>query len=292
MKSRELQPLFVDIETLPFDVSMFRLGKQYVSHSQMLIAGAVDMICITYCFDKGPGRALSYDPNKGEDSSKIIKEFDKIVRSGNYYIVGQNSDNFDIKHINTLRLVHGLPPFPEWADLSEDTLKNARKYFNFPSNKLDFAGNLLLGQGKLKMEWEDWIYIKEYFACVKVAKMAGNKAAEAHAACTYTHSYSSIMKEGPKRLSKMIRYGKKDVVDTRKYFNAISPYIKPKVNRSTKYGELSCVRCNSTKVRPNGHRKLGTTWYKQFHCDSCNQYAGRAAYDPTKNKVTGKMICK
>lgn len=289
MKIKQLEPLFVDIETMLFDVSTFRLGKQFLSHGQMLKSQPTDIICITYCFDKGPGKCIMYDPKKDKDTSRVIKQFDDIVRSGNYYIVGQNSDSFDIKHINTLRMIHGLDPFPEWADLTEDTLKQVKKHFKFPSNRLDFADKLLGNTGKLKMEFEDWVFIKEYIACVKIEKIAGKAAAKAHCEVMYDHTYTQIMREGPKRMKQMGKYGTKDVVDTRSYFKRIEPYIKPKVNRSQHPSGLSCIRCDGVNIKKNGPRKLGTTWYQQFQCNDCGKYAGRASMNINTGQITGKM---
>ena len=84
-----------------------------------------NIICITYCWNDGkPGKALSWD-YETQDSSLMIEEFDKIVKQADL-VIGQNSDSFDIKHINTQRLMHGLTPMPEWATQTDDLLKQVR----------------------------------------------------------------------------------------------------------------------------------------------------------------------
>ena len=288
------KPLFVDIETSLIPFYAFRPGKQYLTHSQMIKTSITDIICITYCYEKGKGHALTYDVSKGEDSSKIISEFDDIVRSGNYYIVGQNSDTFDVKHINTLRLMHGLDPFPEWADLSDDTLKQVRKYFKFPTNRLDFTSKLFGLGGKTKMEFDHWRDIAEYFVMLKIIRASGRKAARQVAPIIYDHTLDIILKKGKKSYDRMCSYGIKDVVDTRAYFNKIKPYIKPKVNMATMHGDLRCTACGSPDIVKNGTRAFGSTVYQQFQCKNhggkARGYAGRAAINVKTGQVTGKMM--
>ena len=244
--------LYYDIETTPMRVWTFRLGDQHVSHSQIVEGDKVDIICITYCWDTGPAYALDWGVRK-QDSAPMIEKFDKIVREADITI-GQNSDSFDVKHINTQRMLHGLPPFPDWADVTDDTLKQLKRHFKLPTNKLDYVSSVLGYGGKNSMSMQDWV---------------------------------NIMNKDPKALNKMIKYGKKDVLDTRKVYNRIKPYIKPKYNMAAHYGDHRCSNCGSTDIKKNGTRLSGTTRYQYFYCNSHGGYAGKAPIN--KKGTTGKI---
>lgn len=247
--------LYYDIETTPMRVWTFRLGKQHVNHKQIVDGDKVDIICITYCWDKGPAMELNWNYNK-QDSSKMIKAFDKIVKEADITI-GQNSDNFDVKHINTQRLLHKLPPFPEWADCTDDTLKQLRRHFKFPSSSLDYISSVLGFGGKVKMCMQDWIDIVEK------------------------------NKNGLKSFNKMIKYGKKDVVDTRKVFKVLKPYIKPKFNMATFTQTFCCTNCGSKDIRKKRISIAGKTRYQNFYCNSHRGHAGKAPIK--KNGTVGTI---
>lgn len=63
-------------------------------------------------------------------------------------VVAHNGDKFDIKRIQTKLLLYKYQrphPFK-----TVDTLKQARRYFDFTHNKLDYLGRVLEGDGKLE----------------------------------------------------------------------------------------------------------------------------------------------
>src|SRR3990167_1264810 len=117
--SKKPKILYYDIETSPIRVWTFHLGDQYVSHDRIVGNDIVDIISIAYCWDTGPAYALTWDKN--QNSAKMIAEFDKVLEQADVTI-GQNSDGFDAKHINTHRMLHVLPPLPYWAMVTDDLL--------------------------------------------------------------------------------------------------------------------------------------------------------------------------
>lgn len=90
------------------------------------------------------------------DDSKILKPLWNLIDSADL-VIGHNSQAFDVKKLNTRFLLHdyGVPrPYRQL-----DTLKIARKYFAFESNKLDFLNQKLGNLPKHEMELSDWIRI-------------------------------------------------------------------------------------------------------------------------------------
>jgi len=84
-----------------------------------------------------------------EDDFKVCESLWHLLDEAGI-VIAHNGDRFDIKMINARFLVHGLPPTSPYSSI--DTLKIARKYFGFDSNRLDELGQDL-GIGR-KMQHE------------------------------------------------------------------------------------------------------------------------------------------
>ena len=142
--------LFYDVETKPLQAYIWRLGDQVVRHDQ-LISGhdAYDIICIAYCFNDGkPAKVLHWDYEK-QDSSPMLKEFDKVMESADI-IIGKNNKAFDDKHLNLLRFVRGHTPLDNLLAKSDDLQVQAKKFFGkaLPSQSLDYISKLVGLGGK------------------------------------------------------------------------------------------------------------------------------------------------
>ena len=61
-------------------------------------------------------------------------------------VVGYNSDNFDIKHINAQLAISGFPPPRPYKSI--DLMKESRANFRLFSGKLDFLAQNLVGSRK------------------------------------------------------------------------------------------------------------------------------------------------
>lgn len=251
--------LYFDIETLPLKAYVWRTGKQFVGHKQLVPEASMNnIICITYCWNDGKkGKALEWN-YEAQDCSKMIKEFDELVKQADI-VIGKNSDRFDVKHINTQRMLHGLTPFPEWADTRDDLEKQMRKYFALPSQALDYISAQLGYGGKIRMEFQDWIDIME---------QNGNA--------------------GKKAFKKMVKYGIKDVEDTRAVWNRVEKYIKPKFNAATYLGGIVCVHCGSSNIKKNGTRVAGKSTYQNYYCNGHGGYAGKRTIN-VRCEAAGKM---
>ena len=251
--------LFYDIETAPLQAYVWSLGKQVVRHGQLVEGHSrYGIICITYCFNDGKkAKAIDWGYEE-QDTKRVVEEFDKIVREYDPdVIIGKNSDRFDNKHLNTVRMYYDLEPFPEFMDMTDDLEKQMRKYFYLPSNTLDyFSAEHELG-GKIKMGFQDWIDIVERG------------------------------ENGEKALAKMIKYGKKDIEDTRALWDMCKRHFKPKYNAATAQFGQACASCGSKDITKNGTRIKGKTRHQRFYC---NEHGGHAGYAPiSANGKIGKI---
>lgn len=307
---KEPRVLIYDIETFPLQSWHFSLGKQVLRHGALVAKhDAYDIITIQYQWaDKKKVHNLSW-LGINSDSSAIIKQFDTVVRQADI-LIGKNSDRFDSKHINTMRLIHGLPQLPDWATprTRDDVEKQMRKWFYLPSNSLDYIAKLLLKEGKVKMDFSDWISISLYKEVLNLRKdileADGYDSVEdadinihlfsINAICNsiYGKDYSTILLEGQKSLAKMIKYGNKDTSDTTKIYHKIKQYcsFKPDRQRFAGHQDGNYLRCgledckgDRTNIRKNGVDYRGQVPKQRLFCEDCRKHCGYAVY---KRKVT------
>lgn len=145
-KPAKIKRLFFDIETSKIKFWGWRTGKQWVGHHQ--VEEDKRIICISYKWQyEDKVRTLKWD--KSHDDSSIIRKFISEMGKADE-IVAHNGDRFDIKELRTRAIQEGILMFPKYRTL--DTLKKARKYFNFHSNKLDYIGEVLQVGRKLDHE--------------------------------------------------------------------------------------------------------------------------------------------
>lgn len=235
--------LFFDIETSPVLAWIWKTGSKIcVTHEQVKRGMKSDIICICWKWNSEKTvHALDWGINK-QDSTKMIDEFTNEIEKADIAIA-HNGDKFDVRHINTQRLLHNQKPIA-WPT-TEDTLSQFRKYFYFPSYKLDFIGKTLTNTGKDKMVFQDWIDVVE-------------------------HKNSKVLK-------KMVKYCKNDVILLEKIFNRASIFFKPKTNMGLikGTGRFACPRCGSNRVQSNGLRRTLAKTYQRLRCHSCGStFAG------------------
>lgn len=232
-----LKILFFDIETTPVKAWTFAVGpKIRLGHNQICKGQKFDVICICYNW-QGESKIHSLDWGyKAQNSSKMIERFTKEVEKADI-VIAHNADRFDIKQLNTQRLLNDQSPIP-WPT-SEDTLKQFRKHFYFPSFKLDYLAQTLLGQGKDNMNLQDWINI--------------------------------VDQENIRSFTKMIRYCKRDVRLLKGVLNRAKKHMSPKVHEGifNGNGPLSCPRCPNSTSRSIGVRATSTRKYQRRMCNSC-----------------------
>lgn len=240
--------LFYDIESAPFLAYVWGCGDQYVRHPQLKKGhDQPRVICITYCWnDNKPAQCIDWGYEE-QDTKSVIQQFDEIIKQSDFSI-GKNSDRFDTKMINAARMLSGLPGLPQWTKYTDDLEKQMRRYFKLPSQSLDYISAQMGLGGKIKMEFQDWIDIVEK------------------------------NDNGEKALRKMIKYGKKDVTDTRTLWNKLSEHFDSKWNQAAYQGNtLACKRagCGSLRIYINKTVYAGKTTYYEYNCSDCGRYAGR-----------------
>jgi hypothetical protein len=156
-------------------------------------------------------------------------------------IIAHNLDHFDAKQSNSRFIAYGLKPPSPYATI--DTLKIAKKYFRFPSNKLsELSQYLKIGQ---KPEHSG---IQLWFDCL-------------HSTSRYSDAW--IM---------MRRYNRQDVVLLEKIYEKLRPWMHNHPNLSYFTRERTCPVCNSHELVRNGFKYLKSGVKQSITCRSCGHH--------------------
>lgn len=189
-------------------------------------------------------QCVSVSPKDPLNDYEVVCRLHKALNSADV-LIGHNSDNFDIKKFNTRAIQYGLDPIQGKKQI--DTLKIARKYFKFTSNKLRYIAQYL-GVGE-KDESPDWDLI-----------LAGDRA----------------------EIKRMREYNKQDVVVTEAVYKRLRDWHVTHPDVSTVTRDIEgvaidkCPRCDSAHVVKCGTGPLikagQVRGFKQRHkCQDCKK---------------------
>lgn len=226
-----------DVETQPMIVHTWGLYPKYISHDNVI----QDWALISACWKEvGKDRVHSAAIKEvGDDYEVVSKLRDALAEAD--IIVSHNGDKFDIKKLNARIIYHGLPPLPKVP--SVDTLKEVKKIAAFSSNRLDYLGKFLLGQGKIHVDYSLWL---------------------------------EVMKGSKKAVREMVEYNKVDVIRLEELYLRLRPYMKTHPHLGVLDGldrNISCPNCGSDHVKKNGIRVTAAGLKKQeIQCMACGSY--------------------
>jgi len=210
----DIKRLFFDIETSYYLVPTFQFWKVNINTDNILREKKI--ICICYKWQhEDEVHTLVWDKN--QDDSKVVKDFIQVIKHADE-IVAHNGDKFDMKELRTRAILTNNLMFPVYRTL--DTLKKARQYFRFASNKLDYIGKVLNVGRKLDHEgMQMWIDICEH--------------------------------KDKEMLDKMVEYCKQDCILLEDVYTVISPYIYHNTNHAILHNgkKWHCPECTSKNVQ-------------------------------------------
>lgn len=148
--------LYFDIETSIMCAYTHALGQQYVSYKNLKKGyDCKKVLCLSY---KEPGwkkaKSLVWDHKKKCDK-KLLKDFNKIASQYDL-LLAHNGQGFDIKELRTAIALRGIPV--AWCETHcLDTLKDWRRTFRMPSNRLDAVAQMLGVGRKNPINITHWI---------------------------------------------------------------------------------------------------------------------------------------
>jgi DNA polymerase elongation subunit (family B) len=164
--------VFLDIETSP------SLGFVWGKYEQDVIEFERDWYIMSYAakWQNGSFEVNSLQDMKGyshniRNDEKLVKKLWDILDKADI-VIAHNGDKFDLRKINARFAFYRLNPPSPYKTI--DTLKIARKYFKFDSNRLDDIGRYLgigrklqhtgfsLWKGCMEGDGSSWKLMKKY----------------------------------------------------------------------------------------------------------------------------------
>ncbi|NHZ84895.1 MAG: RNase H superfamily protein [Planctomycetia bacterium] len=246
--------LLFDIETAP------NLGWIWGKYEQNVIEYQSEwyMLCFAAKWlgqNKIITSALSdfstYKKNK-EDDRNVLNILWKLLDEADI-VIAHNAIAFDIRKANARFLAHGMTPPSPYKVV--DTLRVARKYFKFNSNKLDDLGEHL-GIGR------------------KIATGGFGL-------------WKGCMNGDNKSWKKMIQYNKQDVKLLEDVYLKLRPWIISHPHRGLlDEKEKACPNCNSNKLQRRGFTHTRVSVFQRWQCVSCGAWSrSRLAEKTIKPKI-------
>lgn len=190
--------------------------------------------------DKKTAQAISVSPENPLDDYGVTKKLHEVLSEADI-LVGHNSDAFDFKSFNTRAIFYDLPPISPKRSI--DTLKVARKYFKFTSNKLSYICDYL--GLELKDESPDW---------------------------------DKCLAGDPKELRYMRKYNKQDVIATKDLYLKLRGYHYthpdlPEQRDINGNPVHVCKKCASPNLKKSCLRYTTTGRPRQqWQCKDCHSY--------------------
>lgn len=227
--------MFLDVETAP------SVGYAWGKYDQTIIDFKSDWYMLSFAYKWAGGKRtevrglIDYTgfAKDVENDKKLMKELWDVLDEADI-VIGHNADKFDIKKANTRFILHGMPPPSPYRTV--DTLKVARKYFRFDSNKLDDLGRYL-GVGRKLPH-------------------------------TGFHLWLGCMKGDPKSWKLMKQYNGHDVDLLEKVYYLMRSWATnhPNVNQ----GKIACPKCGSEDVQKRGFSYSLLRQKQRYCCKFCN----------------------
>lgn len=249
--------VLADIETFPMLTATFSLYPENIGHDQILQDWSIICACWKY-LDKPVVYSSSILDDKEafkesvNNDLVVVKRLRDVLQDADV-VIGHNVKKFDLKKFNARLILHGLDPLPSGL-LVLDTLTEVRKVAAFSSNRLDYLGKVLTGEGKLPTEKGLWL-----------KALKGNK----------------------KAIKDMVTYCIGDVKKLEEIYIKLRPYMKNHFHSGVLHGEdrqYSCQKCGSTNLTNGKVRHTAAGVKKiQKQCKTCFGYSTHL-FKPEDNK--------
>lgn len=242
--------LTLDIETSPNLVYSWGLWQQNIP-----IQFIVEPTYVMSWAAKWLGKKQIHCKAEGEtgfleDIWNLIDQADAVVH--------YNGTAFDMKHLHRQFVEAGMdkPLMPKEIDL----LKTVRQQFKYPSNKLDYVAQRLLGKKKMKHSG-----IQLWIDCLN---------------------------DVPAAWTEMKKYNKQDVALTEQLYLRLRGWIKSHPNHGLYVDDQEdpvCRACGSHKVQSKGYQVLTVNSYQRYRCMDCG-WQGRGRERRHGSIITSKQV--
>jgi len=242
--------LYFDIETAP------NLSYIWGQWEQNAIAHVHEwyMLCFSYKWEHQKSTHVVALPdfeklygNDPENDNRVVHALWELLDEADL-VIGHNSDRFDIRKANARFVYHNFGPPSPYKTV--DTLKMARRHFQFNSNKLgDLGQHLKLGKKEATGGFETW---------------------------------TGCMNGNPKSWTIMKKYAKQDVDLLVDVYERLRPWNPSHPNRNILDSTThACPTCGGNHLMKRGIRRTQVMQYQQYQCLDCLAYCRARLALPT-----------
>lgn len=234
----QLKILLLDVETAPLVSYTWGLWDQTVALNQI----KDDWAIIAFAGKWLDSKEVIYVDNRNQkdirDDKELLKVAWKLMNEADI-IVGQNSKSFDIKKLNARFILNGMKPPSSYKQF--DTMRIAKKYFAFTSNKLEYMSDKLCKQYKK----------------LKVTKFPG------------FNLWSECMKGNQEAWQEMKRYNILDVLSLEELYKKLVPWDNSlNFNLYSRDNSTICT-CGSKNFHKNGYFYGAAGKFQRYACSDC-----------------------
>lgn len=233
--------LYYDIETAPnLSYVWGQFEQNVIDHEREWY-----MLCVSYRWEhEKRTRVCSMVDFPDAYGKDLENDFHVVKKLWNLFneadiVVAHNGDRFDMRKANARFVAHGLGPASPVKQV--DTLKVARRYFMFNSNKLDNLGKHL-----------------------GVGRKVDTGGFETWAGC---------MRGDMKSWKLMTKYAKQDVDLLRDVYLKLRPWMTNHPNLNVYDGGADCPTCGSDNLQKRGQRYTQVATYQQYYCNDCGSWS-------------------
>lgn len=172
-----------------------------------------------------------------ENDKHLIEDLHALFDEADI-LIAHNGDRFDIRKANARFIMQGLRPPSPYKSI--DTLKAARRFFHFQSNKLDDLGQYLdVGRKMPHTGFDLWS------RCMKGEKDAWKTMRE---------------------------YNMKDVLLLERVYEKLKPYMTNHPDLTVYEDMIGCPTCKSMKIERRGFAVARKRKYRRYHCNGCGSW--------------------
>lgn len=238
--SQKPKILVFDIETSPINAMVWGIWDQRIPLNMIEQDWTVLAWAAKWLGDD-PSKTVYYDTffqKNQRDDKKILKHIWKMLDEADY-VVGHNSDSFDVKKLNARFIMHGMKPPSSYKRF--DTKKLAKKHFSFTSNKLEYITNNL---------------------CTKYKKLS-------HASFPGNALWIEFLKGNPAAQAEMQEYNLYDVLSLEEAFLKILPWESANLFDTYHDADINICTCGSIDFKKKGFAHTSTGKFQKLVCKNC-----------------------
>lgn len=227
-KSTGPKLLFLDIETCPIEAYTWGLFDQNIGLDMI----KKDWSILSWAAKwQGSNKIHQMDVERLSEKKMLKGMWDLLDKAE--IIVTQNGTRFDAKKLNARFIAYGMTPPASYRHI--DTLRLAKKYFAFTSNKLEYMAKFLETKHQ-KLKHKKFPGFELWSACLGGVKAAWRQ---------------------------MRRYNKYDVIVLEEVYNKLIVW-------DPAYRTPDRCTCGSTSYKSNGFffSAVGTK-YQRYRCNDC-----------------------